>query len=320
MRRLRQAPWIRELVAETRLHPSDLILPLFVQEGANAQTPIASLPGVFRHTIDKAIEQAREASKLGIPAIALFPQTDPTKKDERGSEALNPDNLICRAIKTIKDAVPELGIIADVALDPYTSHGHDGILENGDVANDATVEILCQQALIQTAAGCDVIAPSDMMDGRIRAIRNTLESHGHTNTLILSYAAKYASVTYNPFRDAVGSKNSLGGADKRTYQMNPANHIEAMREIALDMEEGADMVMVKPGIAYLDIVAHAASQCEVPVLAYQVSGEYAMIHAAGEKGWLDTEAVMLEHLLAFKRAGARAILSYAALDVAKKLG
>ncbi len=317
-RRLRQAPWVRELVQETRLHPSDLILPIFITEGKNLTTPISSMPNVSRLSIDLLVARAKEAHALGIPAIAVFPQIDPSKKTARGEEALNPDNLVCRAIKAVKDAVPELGIITDVALDPYTSHGHDGIVENGDVANDATVEILASQALVQAAAGCDIVAPSDMMDGRVGAIRQALEQNGHTNTIILSYAAKYASAMYGPFRDAVGS-NKGTYLDKRSYQMNPANAREALREIALDVAEGADMVMVKQGIAYLDIVTRAAEEFNIPVLAYQVSGEYAMIHAAAQNGWIDGNAVMLEQLLAFKRAGAAAIFTYAAVDVAKSL-
>ncbi len=317
-RRLRQAPWVRELVQETRLHASDLILPIFITEGKNLTTPISSMPNVSRLSIDLLVARAKEAHALGIPAIAVFPQIDPSKKTARGEEALNPDNLVCRAIKAVKDAVPELGIITDVALDPYTSHGHDGIVENGDVANDATVEILCQQALVQAAAGCDIVAPSDMMDGRVGKIRAALEQNGHTNTIILSYAAKYASAMYGPFRDAVGS-NKGTYLNKRSYQMNPANAREALREIALDVAEGADMVMVKPGISYLDIVTRAAEEFNIPVLAYQVSGEYAMIHAAAQNGWIDGNAVMLEQLLAFKRAGAAAIFTYAAVDVAKSL-
>jgi len=346
-RRLRQAPWIRELLAETRLHVTDLIWPVFVTEGGNENNFIASMPGVSRLGLESLVIQAKQAHSLGIPAIALFPQVNASRKSARGEEALNPENLVCRAIKAVKNAVPELGIITDVALDPYTTHGHDGIYENGDVANDATVEVLCQQALLQAQAGCDIVAPSDMMDGRVSAIRRTLEQHGHHNTMILSYAAKYASAMYGPFRDAVGSAPSpLGGGpgwghpssggannaplptsplrmegylDKRTYQMNPANSAEAMREIALDVAEGADMVMVKPGIAYLDIVARASAEFNVPVLAYQVSGEYAMIQAASANGWIDGDAVMLEQLLAFKRAGAAAVLTYAAVDVAKGL-
>lgn len=328
-RRLRQAAWIREMLQETRLHVSDLILPIFITEGRNLATPIASMPGVSRLSIDLLVARAKEVFALGIPAIALFPQIDDRKKTADGSEALNPDNLVCRAIKAVKEAVPELGIITDVALDPYTTHGHDGVLNitgdlsaealaKADVANDATVEILCQQALVQAAAGCDIVAPSDMMDGRVRAIRHTLETNGHPNTIILSYAAKYASSMYGPFRDAVGSNKSIY-LDKRTYQMNAGNAQESLREIALDVAEGADMVMVKPGIAYLDIITRATETFDLPVLAYQVSGEYAMIHAAAANGWIDGNAVMLEQLLAFKRAGASAIFTYAAMDVAKSL-
>jgi porphobilinogen synthase len=317
-RRLRQAAWIRELVRETRLHPSDLILPMFVTEGKNSETPITSLPGVSRYSIDLLVNRAKEIKDAGIPAIALFPQTDPAKKNERGEEALNKDNLICRTLKEIKSAVPEIGIICDVALDPYTTHGHDGILNNGNVMNDETIEILAKQALLMAESGCDIVAPSDMMDGRVAKIRYALEQSGHTNTLILSYSAKYASAMYGPFRDAVGSAKSTP-LDKRSYQMDPANADEAMKEIALDIAEGADMVMVKPGIAYLDIVARAAKEFPVPVLAYQVSGEYAMIKAAAANGWIDGNGVMLEQLLAFKRAGASAILTYAAFDVARAL-
>lgn len=319
MRRLRSQAFLRELVAEHRLHQSDLILPLFVQEGKNIETPVASMPGVARLTIDKAIAKAKEAHALGIPAVALFPIVDGAKKNERGDEALNPDNLVCRAIKEFKSAIPQLGIIADVALDPYTSHGQDGLLENGIIKNDATVEILAKQAVVQARAGADIVAPSDMMDGRIGAIRNALEQNNFTDTVILSYAAKYASHMYGPFREAVDSAKHLGSADKKTYQMDFRSADEAMREIALDIEEGADMVMVKPGIAYLDIIQRAASTYPLPVLAYQVSGEYAMIKAAGDKGWLDADAVMREHLIAFKRAGARAIFTYAALELAKQL-
>lgn len=311
-RRLRQAPWIRELIAETRLHVSDLIWPLFVQEGSESSA-IPSLPNVSRLSVPALVEAAKQAKSLGIPAIALFPVTPPEKKSADGKEALNKENLICRAIKAVKDVVPEIGIIADVALDPYTTHGHDGIVENGDVANDATVEILTQQALILAAAGADIVAPSDMMDGRVAAIRATLESNGHNNTIILSYAAKYASAMYGPFRDAVGSAQAAP-IDKRSYQMNPANSDEAMHEIALDIEEGADMVMVKPGLPYLDIIHRAASSFDIPVLAYQVSGEYAMAHTMP-----NPDAIIMESLLCLKRAGARAILTYAAPEVAKKL-
>lgn len=316
-RRLRTNPWIRDLVTETRLHASDLILPLFVTEGKNSETPVASLPGVSRLSVDKLVAKAKDARATGIPAIALFPQIDAAKKDDSAKEALNADNLVCRSIKEIKNAVPEIGIICDVALDPYTSHGHDGIVKNNDVANDETVSVLVQQALLMAKAGCDIVAPSDMMDGRVGAIRAALEKDGLHHTLILAYAAKYASAMYGPFRDAVGS-NKKTPLDKRSYQMNPANSDEAMREVMMDIEEGADMVMVKPGIAYLDIIQRV-KEFHVPVLAYQVSGEYAMIKAAAQNGWVDGDAVMLEQLLAMKRAGSSAILTYAALDVAKSL-
>jgi porphobilinogen synthase len=318
LRRTRMQPWCRELVAEHRLHPSDLIWPVFIQEGKNAETPIESMPGVSRLTIDILVKRAKEAKSLGIPAIAIFPSIDKKLKTPNGKEALNKNNLVCRAIRELKNAVPEIGVIADVALDPYTSHGQDGIFENNVVQNDATVEMLCKQALVQAKAGCDIVAPSDMMDGRIGAIRAALEEEGFCDTLILSYAAKYASSFYGPFRDAVGSASALKG-DKKNYQMDPRNGDEAMREIALDVSEGADMVMVKPGIAYLDIVQRAANSFDIPVLAYQVSGEYAMIQAAAQNGWIDGDAVMLENLLAFKRAGARAIFTYAAIDLAKTL-
>jgi porphobilinogen synthase len=321
-RRLRRSPWLRDMVSETRLHPSDLIWPLFVQEGAGKVTPVEGLPGVERLSIDMAIDAAREAVALGIPAIAIFPVTPAEKKTEDGREAFNPENLMCRAIRAIKKAVPEMGIIADVALDPYTTHGHDGVLgseSDGDVANDTTVASLCKQALVLAEAGCDVVAPSDMMDGRIGEIRAVLDGAGHSNTVILSYAVKYASALYGPFRAAVGSKNNLGKADKRTYQMNPANAVEAIREVALDLEQGADMVMVKPATFYLDIISQVVEAADVPVLAYHVSGEYAMVKAASAAGILDEKAVMLENLLAIKRAGATAILTYAARDVARYL-
>ena len=319
LRRTRMSGWCRELVTEHRLHASDLIWPVFIQEGNSQETPIASLPGVSRITLDILTKKAKLANQLNLPAIALFPATDAKLKTQEGKEAWNPDNLVCRAIKEIKNAVPDIGVIADVALDPYTSHGQDGIVIDGVVHNDQTIEALCKQALVQAQAGCDIIAPSDMMDGRVGAIRSALEQNGFHNTMILSYAAKYASSMYGPFRDAVGSAGNLGKSDKRNYQMNPANSDEAMREIAMDIAEGADMVMVKPGIAYLDIVAKAAQRFEIPVFAYQVSGEYAMIKAAAERGWIDGDAVMLESLLAFKRAGARAVLTYAALEVAESL-
>jgi len=319
LRRTRMQPWCRELVREHRLHASDLIWPVFVQEGTNAATPVTSMPGVSRLSLDKLVEAAKEAASLGIPAIALFPVIDAALKSENGDEATNPKNLSCRAIAAVKKAVPNLGVICDVALDPYTTHGQDGIVENGVVANDKTVAVLCKQAVVQARAGCDIVAPSDMMDGRIGAIRAALEEANFPDTMILAYAAKYASSFYGPFRDAVGSAANLGKADKRNYQMDPANSQEAMHEIALDVAEGADMLMVKPGLPYLDIIARAAGSFQLPVLAYQVSGEYAMMKAAGEKAWLDYDAVMLESLLALKRAGARGIFTYAALDIARKL-
>lgn len=311
-RRLRQSPWIRELVQEARLHPSDLILPLFVHDGEPEAIP--TLPGVSRHSLKSVVAAAKEAAKFGIPAIALFPVTPANKKDAKGSEALNQDNLACRAIAEIKSAVPEIGIIADVALDPYTSHGHDGVLDaKGDVANDATVEILAKQAVVLAKAGADVVAPSDMMDGRVAAIREALEVENFTNTMILAYAAKYASALYGPFRDAVGSAKSTP-LDKRSYQMNPANAQEAMSEIAQDIAEGADMVMVKPATLYLDIIAKVAANFDQPILAYHVSGEYAMA-----KAMPGGDAIVMEQLLAIKRAGARGILTYAAVDVIKSL-
>lgn len=319
-RRLRQAPWLRAMVAETTLRAADLVWPLFVQEGAGKVTPVEGLTGVERLSIDMIIDAAREAASLGISAIALFPVTPAEKKTEDGREAYNAENLMCRAIRAVKKAVPEIGIIADVALDPYTTHGHDGVLGvNGDVANDATVVALCKQAITLAQAGCDIVAPSDMMDGRIGEIRNALDEAGHENVVILSYAVKYASALYGPFRAAVGSATNLGKADKRTYQMNPANRIEALREVQLDVEQGADMVMVKPATFYLDIISAVKEVVAVPTLAYHVSGEYAMVKAAAAAGLLDEKAVMLENLLAIKRAGADAILTYAARDVARYL-
>ncbi len=316
-RRLRRAPWLRALVAEHTLRASDLIWPLFVQEGEGLITPVDGLLGVNRLSIDKLVEAAREAVALGISAVALFPVTPAEKKTAEGAEALNPENLVCRAIRAVKAAVPEVGIIADVALDPYTTHGHDGVLgADGDVANDATIAVLCKQAVTLANAGCDIVAPSDMMDGRIGAIRDALDAAGHENLAMLAYSAKYASAFYGPFRAAVGSKNNLGKADKRTYQMNPANSIEAVREVALDIAEGADMVMVKPALLYLDIITRVKEMSEVPVFAYHVSGEYAMLKAAVAAGMLDEQAATLETLLAMKRAGADAILTYAARDVA----
>ena len=319
MRRLRSQPWLRDLVRETSLTPSDLIWPVFVREGAGVEEKVTSLPGVLRYSIDKLIPAATAAHALGIPAIALFPVVPPEKKTERGEEATNPDNLICRTTRALKDAQPGLGVICDVALDPYTTHGQDGLLIDGRVANDPSLEVLSEQAVVSVNAGCDVVAPSDMMDGRIRAIRQALDKGGNENTPILSYAAKYASSFYGPFRDAVGSNSALAGGDKRTYQMDPANSDEALREVALDLDEGADMVMIKPGMPYLDVLRRVKDAFGVPTFAYQVSGEYAMIKAAAEQGWLDGDRVMLESLVAFKRAGASGILTYAAPAMAKLL-
>src|SRR5688572_30279656 len=310
MRRSRSAPWIRDMLAEHRLHPSDLIWPLFICEGQGQEEPISTLPGVSRWSIDKLAGKAREARDLGIPCIALFPNTLPNLRTDDACEALNPDNLICRAIKAIKDAVPEVGVLTDVALDPYTTHGHDGLTDaDGKVLNDETVAVLVQQALVQAMAGADIVAPSDMMDGRIGAIRQGLEKAGSHDTAIMAYAAKYASAFYGPFRDAVGSRGLLKG-DKRGYQMDPANGAEALREVALDIAEGADSVMVKPGLPYLDIVAKVKARFDVPVFAYQVSGEYAMIEAAAAAGAGDRDALVLETLIAFKRAGCTGVLTY----------
>lgn len=318
LRRTRQAPWSRHLVAENNLSIQDLIWPAFVIEGQNKTEDIPAMPGVQRYSIDLLVKQAKEAKKLGIPAIAVFPVTSSEKKNAEGSEAINPDNLICRAIKEIKNADPDIGIIADVALDPYTDHGHDGLLENGKIHNDKTLDILGQQALVQAQSGVDVIAPSDMMDGRIAHIRGILEDHNFTDTLILSYAAKYASAFYGPFRDAVQSSGCLKG-DKSTYQMDPANRREAMREVELDIQEGADMVMIKPGLPYLDVINDVSNAFQVPVFAYNVSGEYSMLKLACEQGILDHDKAVPEMLLSFKRAGAQAILSYFSMDVARLL-
>jgi porphobilinogen synthase len=318
LRRNRQADWSRRLVRETSLSVDDLIWPIFLIEGKNKREAIASMPGVMRLSIDLAVEAAREAAALGLPAIALFPYTDPSLRDEQASEALNPANLICRALRAVKAEVPAIGIICDVALDPYPSHGHDGLLIDGEIDNDRTIEVLIAQALTQAEAGCDILAPSDMMDGRVGAIRAALEANGFSHTKILAYAAKYASAFYAPFRDAVGSSATLRG-DKKSYQMDPANCAEALREVALDVAEGADMVMVKPGLPYLDIVWRVKQAFRMPTFAYQTSGEYAMIAAAAERGWIDRDRVMLETLLAFKRAGADAILTYFAIDAARLL-
>lgn len=318
LRRLRRHAWSRALVAESALTPVDLIWPVFVVDGQNQRIPIQSMPGVDRLSVDLIAGAAEEAAKLGIPVIALFPYTDPGRKNANGDEALNPNNLVCQAVRAIKKTVPDIGVLCDVALDPYTDHGHDGLLKDGYVVNDETVDVLVKQALNQVEAGCDIIAPSDMMDGRIGAIRSALEVEGHTNTLIMAYAAKYASAFYGPFRDAVGSAKALTG-DKRTYQMDPANSDEAMREVAFDIAEGADMVMVKPGMPYLDIVQRVKAEFAMPTFVYQVSGEYAMLMAAIERGFLDRERVILESLLGFKRAGANGILTYFALEAAKLL-
>jgi porphobilinogen synthase len=318
MRRLRRHDWTRRLVAETMLSPTDFIWPVFVIEGENKREAVVSMPGVERLSVDLVVKAARDAAALGIPVIALFPQTPVSLKTEDGREAINAGNLVCRAVRAIKAAVPEIGVLCDVALDPYTSHGHDGVLRDGDVHNDATVELLVQQSLVQAAAGCDIIAPSDMMDGRIGAIRTGLENAGHHNTLLMAYAAKYASAFYGPFRDAVGSAKALTG-DKRSYQMDPANGDEALREVALDLAEGADMVMVKPGMPYLDLVRRVKERFGVPTFAYQVSGEYAMLSAAFEKTWLERDRAILETLTGFKRAGASGILTYFAVEAARLL-
>jgi porphobilinogen synthase len=318
MRRLRRHDWTRRLVAESTLSPSDFIWPLFPIDGDKSREPVASMPGIERLSVDQIVLAAEEAAKLGIPVIALFPYTDPALKTEDGREALNSKNVICRAARAIKKAVPEIGVLCDVALDPYTSHGHDGLLIDGYVANDETLEVLVKQALIQVEAGCDIIAPSDMMDGRVGAIRAALEKQGAKDTLIMSYAAKYASAFYGPYRDAIGSAKALIG-DKRTYQMDPANSDEALREVALDLAEGADMVMVKPGMPYLDMVRRVKETFQVPTFVYQVSGEYSMLMAAIERSWLERDRVILESLIAFKRAGASGILTYFARDAAKLL-
>ncbi len=315
MRRNRQAPWTRRLVAEHRLSADDLIWPLFVIEGQNTREPVPSMPGVERLSIDLAVAAAVQAVDLGIPAIALFPNTDPALRTDAASEAFNRDNLVCRATRAIRDTGLDIGIALDVALDPYTSHGHDGLVVGDRIDNDTTLEALVRQSLVQAEAGASILAPSDMMDGRIGAIRDALEACGHTDTLIMSYAAKYASAFYGPYRDAVGSSSTLKG-DKRTYQMDPANSDEAIREVALDIAEGADMVMVKPGMAYLDIIRRVSDAWQVPTFAYQVSGEYAMLTAAANNGWLDRDSVMMESLMAFKRAGAAGVLTYFAPEAA----
>ncbi len=317
-RRLRQTPALRDLVRETTLSPGDFIWPVFVRDGTGIEEPITSMPGVVRRSVDKIVDAAREAQALGIPAICLFPYTDPALKTEDCAEAWNPENLSNRATRAIKDAVPDIAVMTDVALDPYNINGHDGFVEDGYVVNDRTVEALVKQALSQARAGSDIIGPSDMMDGRIGALRQALEGEGHQNVTLLSYAAKYASAFYGPFRDAVGASGALKG-DKKTYQMDPANSDEALRLIARDLSEGADMVMVKPGMPYLDICRRAKDTFGAPTYAYQVSGEYAMIAGAAERGWIDGEKVMLESLTAFRRAGCDGILTYFAPAAARIL-
>jgi len=319
LRRNRSEPWQRRLVAENVLTASDLIWPIFVREGSKTREKVLSMPGVERLSIDLCVEAAREARDLGIPVVALFPNTPQAAKSADGREALNEDNLVNRATRAIKAEAPGIGVMVDVALDPYTTHGHDGLLDGDTILNDATVEVLVEQALCQARAGCDIISPSDMMDGRIGAIRRTLDGAGFEQVRIMAYSAKYASGFYGPFRDAVGSSTNLGSGDKRTYQMDPGNADEALREVAFDLAEGADMVMVKPGMPYLDVVTRVKQTFGVPTYAYQVSGEYAMIQGACDKGWLDAEKVWPEALLCFKRAGADGVLTYAALAIARKL-
>jgi porphobilinogen synthase len=317
-RRLRKDEFSRSMVREHRLHPSDLILPVFVMAGHNQTQDVASMPGVRRLTLDLLLPVAEECVHLGIPVLALFPVIDTALKTEDGREALNPQGLVPTVVRELKRQFPDLGVLTDVALDPYTSHGQDGLLDsNGYIVNDTTVEVLRQQALAHAEAGVDIVAPSDMMDGRIGAIRQSLEAHGHIHTRIMAYSAKYASAFYGPFRDAVGSAANLGKSNKKVYQMDPANSDEALREVGLDIAEGADMVMVKPGMPYLDIVRRVKDEFSVPTFAYQVSGEYAMLKAAAANGWLDHDAVMMESLLAFKRAGADGVLTYFALEAAR---
>ncbi len=318
LRRTRQNSWTRSMVQENNLSVSDLIWPIFVIEGNNTKETVASMPGVERLTIDLAVKAAKYAKDIGIPALALFPNTPQNLRSEKAEEALNPDNLICKAVREIKNEVPDIGLICDTALDPYTTHGHDGILYKEQINNDMTIEVLIAQSLNQVKAGCDIIAPSDMMDGRVGAIRNALENQGHENTLIMSYTAKYASAFYGPFRDAVGANGNLKG-DKKTYQMDPANTHEAIREAQLDIAEGADMIMIKPGMPYLDILSKLKQKFLLPTFVYQVSGEYAMLMAAFEQEWLDADRCILESLIAFKRAGADGIFTYFAPKAAELL-
>jgi porphobilinogen synthase len=318
LRRNRRADWARRMVREHQLGVDDLIWPIFVMDGNTARQKVDSMPGVERLSVDQVAREAARAAELKIPCIALFPYTDPALRDEHGSEALNSDNLVCRAIRAIKKETPDVGVLCDVALDPYTSHGHDGLLRDGEILNDETVAVLVRQALVQAEAGCDIIAPSDMMDGRIGAIREGLDRNGFTHISIMAYAAKYASAFYGPFRDAVGSAKTLTG-EKRTHQMDPGNTEEAMREVVLDIEEGSDMIMVKPGMPYLDICRRVKDTFGMPTFAYQVSGEYAMIMAAAQNGWLDGERAMMESLIGFKRAGCDGVLTYFAPKVAEQL-
>ena len=320
MRRNRRHRWTREMVAEQHLTAKDFIWPVFVHGGPEREVSVPSMPGVVRYSLDAVVDAVGHAVELGIPAIAIFPATDPSKKTPLAEEALNPDNLVCQALRSLKQAFGnDVGLLADVALDPYSSHGQDGIVRDGYVVNDETLEILCRQAVVQAEAGCDIAAPSDMMDGRIGAIRGALDAEGRDDVMIMAYAAKYASAFYGPFRDAVGSSANLGQGDKKTYQMNPANGDEALREVALDLQEGADMVMVKPGMPYLDIVQRVSSTFQVPTFAYQVSGEYSMLAGAADNGWLAREDVVLESLMSFKRAGATGILTYFAVEAAAAL-
>jgi porphobilinogen synthase len=317
-RRNRKSEWARRMVRENVLTADDLIWPLFIVDGDKKRIPVGAMPGVERVSVDEAVRDAERAARLDIPCVALFPYTEPGLRDEAGSEATNPENLVCRAVRAIKKEVPDIGVLCDVALDPYTSHGHDGLMRDGEILNDETVEVLVKQALVEAEAGCDIIAPSDMMDGRVGAIRRGLDAAGRTDVLIMAYAAKYASAFYGPFRDAVGSSATLVG-DKRTYQMDPANADEALREVEMDLAEGADLVMVKPGMPYLDVLRMVKDTFAVPTFAYQVSGEYAMIMAAAGNGWLDGDKAMMESLTAFKRAGADGILTYFAPRVAERL-
>ena len=324
-RRLRQTDWVRRLTRENAVSTDDLIWAMVVHDGIEPQIPVTAMPGVKRYSVRAAAEAARHAAKLGIPAIAVFPHIDAAKKDPTGKEALNPQGLVCNAVRAMKDAAPDVGIMVDVALDPFTDHGHDGLLQNGRILNDETVEVLAEQALIQVKAGADIVAPSDMMDGRVGAIRAALDGAGHQDTMIMSYAAKYASAFYGPYREAIGSGKLGSGAvanpgDKRTYQMDSANSDEALREVAMDVAEGADMLLVKPGLAYLDIVTRVKTSFGLPTYAFQVSGEYAMIKAAAANGWIDEDRAIMETMTAFKRAGADGVVTYFALKVAEMLG